>query len=135
MHGEKLMTHINGQKNRRKFPRFKAVNDLFVLHEDFGKIIEIGIGGAAFTYVEKDRPRNGGSAHGTLFSREDDYLVELPFRTVYDTILRQSSFHKLHIRKRVVVFEQLSDRQLEKLEKFILDNIPIPGANRPSGSS
>ncbi|MFH1215565.1 MAG: PilZ domain-containing protein [Pseudomonadota bacterium] len=120
------MTQKTEHGNRRKFPRFTATTDLFVIHGDFGKILEIGIGGAAFTYVEKDCQRNGHSVQGTLFSREEDYLVELPFRTISDTVVSQSTSHRLNIRKRVVVFDELSDNQLEKLEKFILDNVALP---------
>lgn len=115
-------------RNRRKFPRFRATSELFVLHEDFGKIIEIGIGGAAFTYVAKESAHNGHPSLGALFARDDDYLVELPFRTISDTVIHQSVSGKLNIRKRVVVFDDLDDQQLDQLEHFILENVPVTAA-------
>ncbi|MFZ5758765.1 MAG: PilZ domain-containing protein [Thermodesulfobacteriota bacterium] len=126
------MNGENSWLNRRKFPRFKAGDDLFILHGGFGKIVDIGMGGVAFIYVEKEKPRNGATCQGALFSREDDYLVELPFRTISDTVVRRSPSGRMNIRKRVVVYEELSDEQLEELERFLLDNLPLP--TRPDRS-
>jgi hypothetical protein len=116
-------------KNRRKFPRFKVQNDIFVLHSDFGKVMEIGMGGIAFTYIEKDSPKNGAQNTGALFNQSDDYIIELPLKTVSDTIVRKSASDRLNIRKRVVVFENLESEQVDRLEKFILDNVPISTSN------
>lgn len=111
--------------NRRKFPRFKIDKEIFVLHSDFGKVEEIGMGGMAFTYMEKKGPKIDGSKKGVLFSKKDDYLVELPLRTVSDDLVYLSTPGKPPVRKRVVIFENLKPDQLEQLERFILSNIDV----------
>ncbi len=125
LHGEDAMTYLNEKRNRRKFPRFRTERELFVLHSDFGRIEEIGIGGMAFTYVEKNGPKNDQRKKGTLFSKEDDYLLELPLKTISDHIVCQSTSGKLNIRKRVVVFDDLERKEVDQLERFILNNANI----------
>lgn len=117
------MTKENGLINRRKFPRFKNVDDVYVLHSDFGKVLEIGMGGMVFTYVDKDNSKGNFPQRGTIFNRTDDYLVELPFKTISDTVARCSSSGKLNIRKRIIVFEDIKQDQVEKLEQFIVENV------------
>lgn len=84
------------------------------------------MGGVLFTYAETEGSRNSLPSHGVLFTKEDDYLVELPFRTVSDTIDHRTHHGKYNIRKRVVVFEDLSPPQVDQLEQFILDNVSDP---------
>lgn len=111
-------------ENRRKFPRFTPKNDLFVLHSHFGKIINIGMGGILFTYAgTKDDPASSIPTKGVLFAKEDDYLVELPFKIVSDTVVHRTLRGKYNIKRRAVVFEDLNPEQVEQLEQFILDNI------------
>ena len=119
------MTQVSAEKNRRKFPRFKTQNELFVLHSDFGRIEEIGIGGMAFTYIEKEGHKNNSRNRGTLFSKEDDYLIELPVKTISDSIVYPSTSGKSNIRKRVVVFDDLQGEQIDQLERFILNNAVV----------
>ena len=117
------MTKEISMKNRRKFPRFYSIDDVYVLHSDFGKVLEIGMGGIVFTYVDKDCQKNNLPQRGTIFNRNDDYLIELPFKTLSDTVARSSSSGKLNIRKRIVIFEDITTDQTEKLERFIVDNV------------
>jgi hypothetical protein len=115
-----------GINNSRKFPRFVPQSDLFVLHSNFGKIVNIGMGGMLFTYVGNGHSTNNHPEKGTLFSKDDDYLVELPFKTLMDTKCYHSSTGSMNIRERVVVFEDLLADQVEKLEQLILDNVHVP---------
>ena len=118
--------------NRRKFPRFIPKTELFILHShfDFGKIVNIGMGGMLFMYAEaeKDRSKNCSPAKGILFTKEDDYLLELPYRTVTDKVVQRTPQGKFNIRKRAVVFRNLSSRQVDQLERLLLDNISNPSA-------
>lgn len=112
--------------NRRKFPRFSPNTDLFVLHAHFGKIINISMGGALFTYfgAERGNISNSSPVNGVLFARDDEYLVELPFKTVYDNVEQVAPGDKFNtIRKRAIVFDDLSTSQVDQLEQFILDNV------------
>lgn len=117
------MTKGLERNNRRKFPRFKVDTDLFVLHSYFGKVVEIGMGGIVYTYVEKDNLIDETDKKGVIFNGKDDYLAELPFRTISDAVLYKSPYRKLNIIKRVVVFDELEGDQIEKLEQLIMDNV------------
>ncbi len=112
--------------NRRKFPRFKVDTGLFVIHSDFGKVQEIGIGGLVFHYIEKDRESETFPATGVLFSQDDDYLVELPFKTISDISVQNSFISRFNLRKRTIIFGELEEEQLSQLETLILNNVVIP---------
>ncbi len=118
--------------NRRRYPRFKVEGGLFVIHSDFGQVHEIGIGGAVFTYIEKNRHPDGFPARGLVFSRRDRDVVELPFRTVSDISIRQSTFSIFNVRQRIVIFDGMNDNEMEQLERLILNNVSIlpPGDER-----
>ncbi len=121
--------------NRRRYPRFKVDGGLFVIHADFGQVQEIGIGGAVFTYIEKNREHNGFPERGLVFSRRDREVVELPFRTVSDISIRQSTFSIFNVRQRIVTFDGLSDGEVELLEQLILKNVAIlPPEDETCGS-
>ncbi len=111
--------------NRRRYPRFKVDGGLFVIHSDFGQVHEIGIGGAVFTYIEKNRHPDGFPARGLVFSRHDREVVELPFRTVSDISIRQSTFSIFNVRQRIVIFDGTNDEEMEQLERLILNNVSI----------
>ncbi len=111
--------------NRRRYPRFKVDGGLFVIHSDFGQVQEIGIGGAVFTYIEKNRRHNGFPSRGLVFSRQDREVVELPFRTVSDVSIRQSTFSIFNVRQRIVIFDGLTAEEMEQLEQLILNNVPV----------
>lgn len=121
------MTHrVSQEKERRKYPRYKVQTDLFVLHADFGQVVDIGMGGMVFTYIECRNPNRYRPKIGVLFSRDDDYLVELPLRTLSDRMHQKASCGKPPIRRRTVVFGGLSALQRKRLENFIRQNISGP---------
>lgn len=120
------MTRKLRYNNRRKFPRFKVDTGLFVIHSDFGKVQEVGIGGLVFHYLEKDRESETFPATGVLFSQDDDYLVELPFKTISDISIQNSFISRFNLRKRTIIFGELESEQLDQLETLILNNVVIP---------
>jgi hypothetical protein len=123
------MNQSLGLDNRRKFPRFSPNTDLFVLYTHFGKIINISMGGALFTYcaAERENISNSAPAKGVLFARDDEYLLELPFKTVYEDVEQIALGDQFNtLRKRAIVFDDLSTSQVDQLEQFILDNVRHP---------
>jgi len=120
------MTRKLRYNNRRKFPRFKVDTGLFVIHSDFGGVQEVGIGGLVFHYLEKDRESETFPATGVLFSQDDDYLVELPFKTISDISIQNSFISRFNLRKRTIIFGELESEQLDQLETLILNNVVIP---------
>ena len=119
----------SGYYNRRRFPRFKVEGELFVLHSDLGQVQEIGIGGLLFTYVEKTCLQGNCPEKGILFTENNDFVVELPFKTVSDISLDHlPSGHsgQVNIRQRIIIFDDLAVDHLDQLEELILDNVNIP---------
>jgi len=99
--------------------------ELFVIHRDIGEVQEIGIGGVLFTYVEQFCLQDNCPEKGILFSK-DDFVVELPFKTVSDTYLDHFSSGQVNTRQRIILFDDLAGDHLEQLEQLILANVNIP---------
>lgn len=112
--------------NRRKFPRFSPKNDMYVLHYNFGKVIDIGMGGILFNYVHKDYLEDEPPPRGILFGHNDHYMDEIPFEVLSDSLISKSSSSKPVIRQRRVIFGDLTENQIRLLERFIIENAKIP---------
>ncbi len=112
--------------NRRKFPRFLPKKDMYVLHHNFGKVIDISMGGLVFNYVDKEYLQGNPPEKGILFGYNDHYMDEIPFQTISDTVLSKSPTSKTTIKQRRVTFGDLTASQIQQLERFILDNALIP---------
>ena len=112
--------------NRRRFPRFMPKKEMYVLHYNFGKVIDISMGGILFNYVDKEYLQGNPPEKGILFGYNDHYMDEIPFETVSDTVISKSLASKPVIKQRRVIFGDLTAGQIEQLERFILDNARIP---------
>ncbi|MFH1216179.1 MAG: hypothetical protein V1706_06735 [Pseudomonadota bacterium] len=120
------MTSQYGMLNKRRFPRFKPKKEMYVLHYNFGKVVDIGMGGVAFNYVDKEYLNEPPPERGILFGYNDHYMDEIPFKTVSDTTISKSSTSKPVIKQRRILFGDLTSGQIQQLERFILDNASIP---------
>ena len=113
--------------NRRKFPRFKPKGEMFVLHNNFGKVIDISMRGVLFHYSlddsfkEEELPESG-----LLFCYSNSFVDEIPFQAVFDGEVSKSASNNSVIRQRRVVFGDLTAAQVNRLEDFILDNALVP---------
>lgn len=112
--------------NRRRFPRFMPKKEMYVLHYNFGKVIDISMGGILFNYVDKEYLQGTPPEKGILFGYNDHYMDEIPFETVSDTVISKSLASKPVIKQRRVIFGDLTAGQIQQLERFILDNARIP---------
>lgn len=126
------MTTSIKTRNRRKFPRFNPKNEMYVLHYNFGKVIDISMGGLIFNYVEKDYLDEDPPERGILFGYNDHYMDEIPFEVVADNIISKSKSSKPVIRQRRILFGDLTSGQTRQLERFIMDNAQIPQLNYES---
>ncbi|OKY74838.1 MAG: hypothetical protein BM485_11415 [Desulfobulbaceae bacterium DB1] len=99
---------------------------MYVLHYNFGKVVDIGMGGIAFNYVDKEYLTEKPPERGILFGYNDHYMDEIPFTTISDTTISKSSTSKPVIKQRRILFGDLTPGQLQQLERFILDNANIP---------
>lgn len=112
--------------NRRKFPRFLPKKDMYVLHHNFGKVIDISMGGLLFNYVDKEYLQGTPPERGILFGYNDHYMDEIPFLTLSDAVISKSPTSKTTIKQRRIIFGDLTSSQIQQLERFILDNALIP---------
>ena len=90
-----------------------------------GTVLEIGIGGILFTYIETLRLQDNYPEKGVLFT-ETNFVVELPFTTVSDASLDYLPSSQVNTRQRIILFDDLAGDHLDKLEKLILANVNIP---------
>ncbi|MFZ5760836.1 MAG: PilZ domain-containing protein [Thermodesulfobacteriota bacterium] len=112
--------------NRRRFPRFSPKKEMYVLHYNFGKVIDISMGGILFNYVDKEYLNEPPPARGILFGYNDHYMDEIPFTVVSDQTISKSTNSKPVIKQRRILFGDLTSGQVQQLERFILDNAYIP---------
>lgn len=120
------MTSDYNMLNRRRFPRFKPKKDMYVLHYNFGKVIDISMGGIVFNYVDKEYLTEAPPNNGILFGYNDHYMDEIPFTIISDKTISKSTTSKPVIKQRRILFGDLTSGQVQQLERFILDNANIP---------
>ncbi|MCB2183791.1 MAG: hypothetical protein KQH63_17315 [Desulfobulbaceae bacterium] len=120
--------------NRRRFPRFSPKKEMYVLHYNFGKVIDIGMGGILFNYVDKDYLNEKPPERGILFGLNEDYMDEIPFETISDSIISKSASSKPVIKQRRILFGDLTDSQIRMLEQFIIANARIPQLTYDTGN-
>ncbi len=116
--------------NRRRLPRFTPRREIFVIHREFGQVINISMGGICFTYLG-NTPDNGELPREGMIFDADLFLHELPVTTVSDFAITPLDKGKNLFRKRRLQFGDMSQSQMEKLEEFIIKNAHIPQLSIP----
>ena len=80
-------------------------------------VLDISLGGLSFRYYE-------GAEKLVKEVGKDFQLSNIPFKSIYDHELESEiPFDSLRIRKRGVVFENLTSQQKSKLEGFISNHL------------
>ncbi len=121
-----LMVH-QSFKEQRKYPRFTPDTKIFILHSSLGTVRNIGIGGLSYTYYHlAGEPAEPLPENGTIFSSGNDYLVDIPFTVVADTVVRKSYSCFPELKQRRIRFSALTGKQLQDLEEFILSHAVVP---------
>ncbi len=114
-------------KEQRKYPRFTPDTKIFILHASLGTVRNIGIGGLSYTYYHlPTEPFSPLPKNGTIFSAENDYLVDIPFTVVTDRVVRKSYSCFPELKQRRIRFSALTGTQLQGLEQFILTHAVVP---------
>ena len=112
---------------QRRYPRFKPDTKIFILHSTQGTVDDISIGGLSYTYhqlpKETTKPLPDVS---TLFSAGKDYLFDIPCTVVADTVIRKSYSFFPELKQRRIRFNELTEKQLQGLELFILSHAIVP---------
>ncbi|MEW6500861.1 MAG: hypothetical protein ACOY8P_11555 [Thermodesulfobacteriota bacterium] len=108
------------------YPSFAPSREMYVLHREFGRIAEIGMGGLRFTYFNQAFFAAEPPGEGVLFTANNDYLDGIPFRILSDRAVSLFFASKYFIKERRIRFGALTAKQTCALEQFILRNAHIP---------
>ena len=106
-------------KERRKHERYKAKSGTCTVEPKAGEIIDISMGGLAFSYVDRGDWTDESLDTGMLFGEEDLCLEDLPLKIISDCAINSGLSI---IRRCGVKFEELTPKQLSQLEYFIWAN-------------
>ncbi|MBI5559012.1 MAG: PilZ domain-containing protein [Deltaproteobacteria bacterium] len=128
--GEKINTVVRCP-DRRQYPRFRPKKIIYVFQGDFGKIIDISMGGLLFTYIfDKESLNEETPDKGVLFfssGGRDDYIDSIPFTTVSDSAVpRPRPLNSCVVMQRRIAFGKLTENQTERLERLLLKHISLP---------
>ncbi len=118
---------MNNPKNGLygKFPKFTPCQEMYVFHNEVGRVLEISMDGVSFTYIADDRPLKEFLPEGMLFTHGGKYIHDIPFERISDHV-HGRFFPSDYIRERRVRFGELSAGLVKQLECFILENAHIP---------
>ncbi len=116
---------IEAQKlvERRKYRRTQVRDGAFVLlgpnSTKLGRIIDIGIGGLAFSHMARERPSSELFELDIFIIDSDFYLERVLFETISDFKTHENPFSSITMRRSGVRFGELGHNQVSQLEKFI----------------
>lgn len=104
---------------RRIHPRHPAKTGTIVANNRSGEIIDISMGGLAFSYLERDDWDHESFDHGMLLGENDLCIEDLPLKVISDCAINSGISI---IRRCGVQFGKLTPKQLAQLEYFIWAN-------------
>ena len=114
------MSNGKNQQERRKHKRFKACSGVFAVNSNFGLIANISLGGLAFDYVEREPWTKSSVDKGALFGEDDMWIDEMPIEYISKSKTEKNTPSKSAvIKKRRVIFAELSPYKRELVKKFI----------------
>ncbi|MCB2181872.1 MAG: PilZ domain-containing protein [Desulfobulbaceae bacterium] len=112
--------------NRRRFPRFKPKDEIYVVDSNFGKVVDISMGGILFCYQGNYNGNEPLSTNDILFGCQNSQIEKIPFLTISDISLGELPSKDAYNRLRRVIFDNLTSDQIAQLEHFMLENVHIP---------
>ena len=116
---------IEAQKlvERRKYKRMQVGDGAFVLlgpnSTKLGRIIDIGMGGLAFSHMARERPSSELFELDIFIIDSDFYLERVLFETISDFKTHENPFSSITMRRSGVRFGELGHNQVSQLENFI----------------
>jgi hypothetical protein len=115
--------NTNVRVERRKNKRFQVHSGAFVILRPsdtcVGRIIDIGIDGLAFEYVDGEKPPGRPDELEIFVSNSVFRLKNLPCQSIYDLTIYESPLSSLNKKRCGVQFGKLTSRQKAKLSYFI----------------
>jgi len=109
-----------------KFPRFTPCQEMYVFHNEVGRVLDISMDGVSFTYIADNLPPKNFLAEGMLFTHSGKHIQEIPFEIMSDHIHGRFFSSGYFIRERQIRFGELSADLVKQMECFILENAHIP---------
>lgn len=109
-----------------KCPRFTPCQEMYVFHNEVGRVLEISMDGLSFMYIAGNLPPTEFTSAGTLFTHGGKHIQEIPFEPISDHIHGHFFSSEYFIRERRVRFGELCADLVKQLECFILENAHIP---------
>lgn len=109
-----------------KFPRFTPCQEMYVFHNEVGRVLDISMDGVAFTYIADHQPPQEFPAEGILFTHGGKHIQKIPFEIISDHIHGHFFLSDYFIRERRIRFGELSPDLVKQMECFILENAHIP---------
>jgi hypothetical protein len=104
---------------RRQHQRFKVKSGTFESESRSGEIVDISMGGLAFSYIDSGNWTDESFDCGMLMGEKDLCLEEIPLKIISDCAINSG----LSMTRRCgVKFEKLTPKQLAQLEYFIWAN-------------
>lgn len=105
---------------RREHKRFKTKSATVQIDEQkFGQIIDISMGGMAFSYIDRGDWDEEGLDLGILLGEKDLCVADMPLKVISDCAIGGGLSI---IRRCGVEFGELSKKQMSQLEYFIWAN-------------
>ncbi len=123
--GIQTMPNYRALIERRKNTRFQVKGNAFVVlrssPEDLvGQIIDVSLGGLAFTYFDRRGRLNESAEIAILFPSDWFFLEKVPIKTILDANMGyKNAFSNIIRRRRGVQFGDLTFYQVSQLEFFI----------------
>lgn len=106
-------------KERRIHPRHPVKSGTVTANNRTGEIIDISMGGLAFSYLERGDWDGVTFDRGMLLGERDLCIEDLPFKVISDCAINSGISI---IRRCGVQFEKLTAKQMAQLEYFIWAN-------------
>lgn len=119
---EEIYLSTDRKKNlaeRRLHPRHPAKSGTITANNLTGEIIDISMGGLAFSYLERAEWDGESFDHGILLGENDLCIEDLPLKVISDCAINSGISI---IRRCGVKFGKLTPKQIAQLEYYIWAN-------------
>jgi hypothetical protein len=118
-------------KDRRSHSRHPVKSVTIATPNRTGEIIDISMGGLAFSYIEREDWDGESFDHGVLLGERDLRIEDIPLKVISDCAINSGISV---IRRCGVQFGKLTAKQMSQLEYFIWANTePREGSDGESG--
>jgi hypothetical protein len=112
---------------KREYDRYEVSNDVSIILRNgsikVGQLINISVDGLALSYISGDKRINGWFEI-YIFSRDQFFLRNIPFRVISDSLIEDMTLFSTIIKKQCGgQFGELTNEQWSQLDHFIANHI------------